>query len=193
MKKFISGVVIGLISALVITAFLFVHFWPRPGPDLEPVIVTVKEPVYVSDISGQVTIPERQTKPGQPGESKESEKTYCPDFRVLVPVAGEFVTENADVKVSGETIVERSGDLLSVDTIFYETEVSLRYKPPPIPKRKSWSVGGYFVTDFNTIRPGIFVQRDFSLFEFGGVEVGAYGRVEMDCDTRLSAGIQMRF
>ena len=183
MKKFISGVVIGLISALIIAALLFVNFFPRPGPEKEPVIVTVREPVYVSDISGQVTIPEQPADPG----------TYNPDFRVSVPVAGEFATENADIKVVGETIVERSGDLLSVDTIFREAEVSIKYKPPPEPPKKLWSVGAYLVTDGDTIRPGGFIQRDFGLFEFWRVEAVAFGRVEVDMDTRIMAGVQVSF
>ena len=192
MKKFISGVVIGLISALVITAFLFAHFWPRPGPDPEPVVVTVKEPVYISDISGQATIPERPAQPGEPGEP-EAEKIYNPDFKVSVPVQGEFATENADIKVTGETIVERAGDLLTVDTKFYDAEVTVKYKPPPEPTRKNWHVGAYLVTDFDSVRPGGFIQRDFELFEFWRVEAVAFGRVEMDYDTRVMVGVQVSF
>ena len=192
MKKFISGVVIGLIGALVITAFLFCHFWPRPGPDPEPVIVTVKEHVYISDISGQVTIPERPAGTGEPG-GLETQKIYNLDFHVSVPVQGEFATENADIKVTGETIVERSGDLLMVDTIFHEAEVSVKYKPPPDPPKKLWSVGAYFVTDFDSVRPGGFIQRDLPVFEFWRVEAVAFGRVEVDIDTRLLVGVQMRF
>ncbi len=186
MKKyiFILGVVIGLISALIITAFLFVKFQPRPGPDLEPVIVTIKEPVYISDISGQVTIPQQPANPAG---------TYNPDFKVTVPVAGEFITENAEVKVTGETIVERTNDLLKVDTKFYDTEVTVKYKPPPEPPRKLWSVGAYFVADGDTIRPGGFIQRDFLSFEFWRVEVVAFGRAEKDYDTRIMAGVQVRF
>jgi hypothetical protein len=181
MKKIFIGVVIGLIGALIITAFLFCHFWPRPGPDPEPVIVTVKEPVYISDISGQATIPE------QPAG------IYNPDFKVTVPVQGEFATENADIKVTGETIVERTNNLLKVDTIFHEAEVSIKYKPPPEPPKKLWSVGAYLVTDGDTIRPGGFIQRDFGLFEFWRVEAVAFGRVEVDCDTRIMAGVQVSF
>lgn len=189
MKKFISGVVIGLISALVITAFLFCHFWPRPGPDPEPVVVTVKEPVYISDISGQATIPQRPVEPGE----LEAEKMYNPDFKVSVPVQGEFATENADIKVSGETIVERANDLLTVDTKFYNAEVAVKYKPPPEEKDKLWSVGAYFVADGDEIRPGGFIQKDFELFEFWRVDVVAFGRVEVDMDTRIMAGVQVSF
>lgn len=192
MKKIFIGVVIGLISALIITAFLFAHFWPRPGPDPEPVIVTVKEPVYISDISGQATIPERPAQPGEPGEP-EAEKIYNPDFKVSVPVQGEFATENADIKVTGETIVERAGDLLTVDTVFYDAEVNVKYKPPPEEKDKLWSVGAYFVADGDEIRPGGFIQKDFELFEFWRVDVVAFGRVEVDMDTRIMAGIQVSF
>jgi len=185
--------VIGLISALVIAAFLFAYFWPRPGPDPDPVIVTVKEPVYISDISGQATIPQRPAQPGEPEKSKETEKTYCPDFKVSVPVQGEFATENADIKVSGETVVERSGDLLMVDTIFHEAEVSVKYKPPPDPPKKLWSAGVYFVTDGDSVRPGGFIQRDFPVFEFWRVDVVAFGRVEVDMDTRAMVGMQFSF
>lgn len=189
MKKFMFGVVVGLIIALGITAFFIAHFWPRPGPgpDPEPVVVTVKEPVYISDISGQATIPERPTPPGEP------EKTYCFDFKVSVPVSGEFVTENATVKVAGETVVERSGDLLLVDTVFYDAEVNVKYKPPPEPPKKLWSAGAYIMTDGDSIRPGGFIQRDFPVFEFWRVEAAAFARVEADFDTRVMAGVQVRF
>lgn len=192
MKKIFIGVVIGLIGALIITAFLIAQFWPSPTPDPEPVIVTVKEPVYISDISGQATIPEQPVGTGEPG-GLETQKIYNLDFHVSVPVQGEFATENADIKVTGETIVERAGDLLMVDTIFHEAEVSVKYKPPPEPPKKLWSAGAYIMTDFNTIRPGGFIQKDFELFEFWRVDVVAFGRVEVDMDTRVMVGMQFSF
>ncbi len=185
MKKILSGVVIGaLITAFFFIYFRLIFFRPSPGPDPEPVIVTVKEPVYISDISGQVTIPDQPASP---------EGTYSPDFKVSVPVTGEFITENAEVKITGETVVERIGDLLKVDTKFYDAEVSIKYKPPPEPEKKLWSIGAYVVTDFDSIRPGGFIQRDFPVFEFSRVDVAAFGRVEMDIDTRIMAGIQFSF
>lgn len=183
MRKILYSGLIGVVIGIMIATLLFWRFWPLPGPEPEPIIVTVKEPVYISDISGQATIPERPADPG----------TYNPDFKVTVPVAGEFTTESAEVKVSGETIVERTGDLLTVDTFFYDAEINIKYKPPPEPPRKNWHVGAYFVTDFDSVRPGGFIQRDFELFEFWRVEAVAFGRVEMDMDTRVMAGVQLSF
>lgn len=188
MKKFISGVVIGLISALVITAFLFAHFWPRPGPD--PVIVTVKEPVYISDISGQVTIPEQ---PAGTGESEKStEKTYCPDFKVTVPVQGEIVTENASVVVSGETIVERTNDLLTVDTVFYDAEVNVKYKPPPEPPKKLFEIGVYVYTDFDESGIGWYFEKDWIIKETRFVNIMSFYRYQSDTE-RHYAGFKGSF
>lgn len=186
MKKFISGVVIGLISALVITAFLFAHFWPRPGPDPEPVVVTVKEPVYISDISGQATIPERPTPPGEP------EKTYCFDFKVSVPVSGEFVTENATVKVAGETVVERSGDLLLVDTVFYDAEINVKHKPPPEPPKKLFEIGVYVYTDFDESGIGWYFEKDWIIKETRFVNIMSFYRYQSDTE-RHYAGFKGSF
>ncbi len=176
MKKILLGVAIGFLVA----AFLFTGFQPSP----EPVIITVKEVVKEGVISGQTNIHSPQIDP--------KESVVC-DFKVVVPVVGEFATENANVKVSGETFVERTGDLLLVDTIFHDAEINVKYKPPPEPPRKNWHVGAYFVTDFDSVRPGGFVQRDFLLSELFGVEVEAFGRVEMDVDVRAMVGVQARF
>lgn len=192
MRKILYSGLIGVVIGIMIVTLLFWRFWPLPGSEPEPVIVTVKEPVYISDISGQATIPERPAQPGEPGEP-EAEKIYNPDFKVSVPVQGEFATENADIKVTGETIVERAGDLLTVDTVFYDAEVNVKYKPPPEEKDKLWSVGAYFVADGDEIRPGGFIQKDFELFEFWRVDVVAFGRVEVDYDTRIMAGVQVSF
>lgn len=186
MKKFISGVVIGLISALIIAALLFVNFFPRPDPEKDPVIVTVKEPVYVSDISGQVTIPER---PAEPGEPKE---TYCPDFKVVVPVQGEFTTENADIKVTGETIVERSGDLLLVDTVFYDAEVSIKYKPPPEPRKKLFEIGAFAYTDFDETGVGWYFEKDWIIKEIRFVNIMSFYRYQSDTE-RHYAGFKGSF
>lgn len=171
MKKIFIGVVIGLIGALIITAFLIAQFWPSPTPDPEPVIVTVKEPVYISDISGQATIPERST---------DSTGAYNPDFRVSVPVAGEFITENAEVKVSGETIVVRSGDLLTVDTFFYDAEVSVKYKPPPDPPKKLFEIGVYVYTDFDESGIGWYFEKDWIIKETRFVDVLSFYRYQSD-------------
>lgn len=183
MKKFISGVAIGLIGTLVITAFLFAHFWPRPDPDPEPVIVTVKEPVYISDISGQATIPERST---------DSTGAYNPNFRVSVPVAGEFITENAEVKVSGETIVVRSGDLLTVDTFFYDAEVSVKYKPPPEPRKKLFEIGAFAYTDFDETGVGWYFEKDWIIKETRFVNIMSFYRYQSDTE-RHYAGFKGSF
>lgn len=186
MKKFMFGVVVGLIIALGITAFLIAQFWPSPTPDPEPVIVTVKEPVYISDISGQATIPER---PAEPGEPKE---TYCPDFKVVVPVQGEFTTENADIKVTGETIVERSGDLLLVDTLFYEAEVSVKYKPPPEPRKKLFEIGAFAYTDFDETGVGWYFEKDWIIKETRFVNIMSFYRYQSDTE-RHHVGVKANF
>lgn len=86
-----------------------------------------------------------------------------------------------------------SGDLLTVDTFFYDAEVSVKYKPPLDPPKKVWHIGAYIATDFDSVRPGGFIQRDFPLFEFWRVEAVAFGRVEIDMDNRIMAGVQVSF
>ena len=179
MKKIFIGVVIGAL----VTAFLSVKFLTQPKSSPKPVIVTVKEPVAGGNISGQAVISRLPTE-------QNDLSTFNLDFKVTVPVTGEFDTENADVKVIGETMVERIGDQLFVDTQFHDAEIKVRYNPPPDLPRKVWHIGAYVVTDSDTIKSGGFIQRDFPLFEFGSVNVAMFGRVEMDINTRIMAGVQ---
>ncbi len=183
MKKVLLLGLLGVVIGALVTAFLFAKFLPRPDPG-EPVVVTVKEPVYINTVSGQATIPERLA-----GESE----VINPNFKVSIPVRGEFATESANVKVSGETIVEKTGELLKVDTLFYNAEINVKYKPPPVPAAKLWSVGVYLATDFDQVQPGGFIQRDFPLFEFWGIEAIAFGRVEVDGEARIVSGIEVFF
>lgn len=182
MKKIFIGVLIGAL----ITAFLSVKFLTQPEYSPETVTVTVKEPVVVGNISGQVAIPHQSANP-------DDRSILNLDFKVTVPVTGEFTTENTEVKVIGETMVERIGDRLFVDTQFHDVEIKVRFKPPPDLPRKVWHIGAYVVMNSDTIKPGGFIQRDFPLFELGSVNVAMFGRVEMDVHTRIIAGVQCNF
>ncbi len=181
MKKIFIGVLIGAL----VTAFLSVKFLTQPKSSPKPVVITVKEPVAGGNISGQAVIPH------QPANLDD--RSILNDFKVTVPVTGEFATENAEVKVIGETMVERSGEQLFVDTKFYSAEINVKYKLPAEAPRKVWHIGAYVVTDSDTVNPGGFIQRDFPLFEFGSVNVAMFGRVEMDLNTRIMAGVQCSF
>lgn len=168
----------------LITAFLFVYFQPsEPAP--EPIVITVKEPVYISEVSGQANIPKLPEREGEPLKEETSN-----DFKVTVPVEGRFATENVDIKVAGETVVERIGDVVRVDTMFYDADINLKYEPPPEPANKLWHVGMYLTTNFQL---GGFVQKDFPLLELGRVETVAFGRVEKDSDVRIVAGLQINY
>lgn len=181
MKKLFKTFLVGMVIGALIVSAVWVKFWPDPQ---EPKTIIVKEPVISGEISGRANIVSPQN---------DTEESFAVDFKVTVPVEGEVKSENADVFLKGETTVERVNDLLTVDTKFSEVGIKVKYQPPPEPPRKLWSVGAYIVTDFDSVRPGGFVQRDFSLLEFGPVDVVAFGRIEVDYDTRLMAGVQISF
>jgi hypothetical protein len=182
MIKTLKAFLVGMIVGALILAAVLIKFWPKPKQDPDPIDIVVNEPVESGNISGQVIIP-----PADPVQ------VFNPDFKVSVPVSGEFKTGSADAIVSGETTVERIGDLLSVNTIFTEAKIKIKYQPPPDPPEKLWHIGVYLSADPDGLHPGGFIQRNIPLFELGPVEMAAFGRIEMDMDTRLMAGVQISF
>lgn len=181
MIKLIKAGLVGIIIGVILTVCAGVKFWPQPKPNPKPQIITIKEPVISGGMSGQAGIVSPQNDP------------IKLDFKVVVPVSGEFATKSAEVKVIGETTVERIGDLVSIDTKFHEANIRVKYQPPPLPPRKLWHIGACVYTSGKDSGVGGHIQRDFVLFESALVDAIAFGRVEKDSDTRIKAGVQISF
>jgi hypothetical protein len=170
--KVLKAFLIGMIVGALILAAVLIKFWPEPK-ESEVITVTVKEPVYISDISGQAVIPQKEP--------------FNPDFKISVPVQGEFKTQNAEVSVKGETTVERTGDLLSVDTKFHEADIKVKYQPLPEPRRKLFEVGLCAYTDFDDIGVGWYFEKKWIIKETKLIDIVSSYRYQSDVEMHYAS------
>jgi hypothetical protein len=182
MKKILISLVIGLLAGMIIAAFLFVKFQPRPGPATQGEKIVYKDRIITGQMSGSTVI---KPKIDQEGRDKVSTSKPSTDFKTAVPVAGKIETKQTTIEFTGITNVERTGDKLTVDTVF-NPDVTETVKQDKV---KTWHVGAYVMTDFDVIGIGGHVQKDFALWR----NLVAFGRVEADREVRLKAGIEYSF
>ncbi len=184
MKKILIGAVIGTL----ITALLFLQFMPRPGP--------VQTKIISGNMSGQVVMPSQKSKIDQEeGDNRQTNKvsgnyqitneTGSNDFVASVPVQGEIRTNHVDLQFSGITNVERKGDRITVNTIFGQDVKETIYQEPV----KTWRVGLGAVADSDGVKIGGHVQKNFPIWR----SLVAFGRVEVDREWRVKAGIEYNF
>jgi hypothetical protein len=196
MKKILISIFAGVVIGAIVTALLFARFLPRPGPGE----TTVQKDKIVSGVisgsaiikpkidqeCGQTILPSNHITGNQLIDSAlNSAPNICSDFKTSVPVTGEIKTSHVDLIFSGVTEIERKDDQLMANTVFNPEVKETIYREPD----KTWAVGLGVVTNFDDVKIGGHIQKDFLAWD--GLVI--YGRVEKDWDWQLKAGIEYRF
>ena len=191
MKKILLGLVIGAL----ITAFLFVYLWPRPGPAK----IVYRDKIISGNMSGQTQIKPKIDLQGeeQNNTSKVSGEVTkvapchdfgannSSDFKAAVPVSGEIKTSHVDLQFTGVTTVQKQGDNLTVNTVFDQDVKETIYQEPV----KTWHIGLDIIVTNDGFGMGGHAQKDFPIWG----NLAAFGRVEADREWRVKTGIEFNF
>lgn len=176
MRKYLILFGIGLIIGLVLSRAIF--YLARSGPAGDPVVSVnptdevIKQAEVVQTVKHEFII--RQPQQMHPGASQS--------VPVTVTVQDRSTGQVTQGETTAEIVKTYDGDLdISLNDVI---AVDL---PPH--KAKPWTVGAYYGDD----GPGGFVQRDFRLVTIKGVDVSAYGRIEIDKNIGYQVGLQLRF